>query len=493
MGSSRFIMNSGARPRGAMCCRFAARRPVRRLALRQSRRIMRSVLGDRLAWHHPQRRGDAGAGVLPGPVRDRSGRAARRTTLGRLNPAGSIGCWRRCLDPDFRSARRSGAGGRRRRGGGGSGRARGRGQTGSRGLFWLEPMIEVETPDGRIAYGPVEAADIPALLADGLLTGAAQRLRLGDAGADPVPGPPDPADVRPLRHRRSPVTGRLSRPWRHGRPGRRPARSGPSATIETVLASGLRGRGGAGFPTGIKWKTTAEAKGDRKYIVCNADEGDSGTYADRMLLEGDPFGLIEGMVIAAPRDRRHQRLRLHPIRISRTASPPSTRRWRSPAVPAFSAPTSISSSGSAPALMSAARKPRCWKVWKVVAGRCAPSRRCPPIRACSACPTVINNLVTLATVPSHPARRCGGVSGDWHGPVARHDADPAGRQYPLTAACSKPASASPWANSSTTSAAAPFPAVRCVRFRSAVRWAPISRHRCSTPRSTTRRSPPRMA
>ena len=73
---------------------------------------------------------------------------------------------------------------------------------------------------------------------------------------------------------------------------------GPAAIVETVLASGLRGRGGAGFPTGIKWKTTAEAKGDRKYIVCNADEGDSGTYADRMLLEGDPFGLIEGMAIA---------------------------------------------------------------------------------------------------------------------------------------------------------------------------------------------------
>ena len=73
---------------------------------------------------------------------------------------------------------------------------------------------------------------------------------------------------------------------------------GPAATIEQVTQSGLRGRGGAGFPTGIKWKTAAEAKGERKFIVCNADEGDSGTFADRMLMEGDPFVLIEGMAIA---------------------------------------------------------------------------------------------------------------------------------------------------------------------------------------------------
>ena len=73
---------------------------------------------------------------------------------------------------------------------------------------------------------------------------------------------------------------------------------GPAATVETVLASGLRGRGGAGFPTGVKWKTVAETAAPQKYIVCNADEGDSGTYADRMLLEGDPFSLIEGMAIA---------------------------------------------------------------------------------------------------------------------------------------------------------------------------------------------------
>jgi formate dehydrogenase iron-sulfur subunit len=170
-------------------------------------------------------------------------------------------------------------------------------RTGSRGLFWLEPMIEVETPEGRIAYGPVEGSDIPALLAEGLLTGVAQRLRLGPPEAIPFL-----ARQTRLTFSRCGMVDPLSlEDYRAhgGMEGLEKARAvGPAAIVETVLASGLRGRGGAGFPTGIKWKTTAEAKGDRKYVVCNADEGDSGTYADRMLLEGDPFCLIEGMAIA---------------------------------------------------------------------------------------------------------------------------------------------------------------------------------------------------
>ena len=83
-----------------------------------------------------------------------------------------------------------------------------------------------------------------------------------------------------------------------------------------MTKSGLRGRGGAGFPTGIKWKTVADTAAPQKYIVCNADEGDSGTFADRMLMEGDPFMLIEGMTIAGHRGRRDQGLHLHPLRIS---------------------------------------------------------------------------------------------------------------------------------------------------------------------------------
>src|SRR5699024_8531026 len=73
----------------------------------------------------------------------------------------------------------------------------------------------------------------------------------------------------------------------------------PEKIVETVTESGLRGRGGAAFPTGIKWNTVAQARADQKYIVCNADEGDSGTFSDRMLMEGDPYALIEGMIIAA--------------------------------------------------------------------------------------------------------------------------------------------------------------------------------------------------
>jgi formate dehydrogenase iron-sulfur subunit len=171
-------------------------------------------------------------------------------------------------------------------------------RTGSRGLFWLEPMIEVDTPEGRIAYGPVEVGDIPGLLADGLLTGAAQRLRLGVPEAIPFL-----ARQTRLTFARCGIVDPLSLDDYRAHGGlaglERARELGAVATVETVLASGLRGRGGAGFPTGIKWKTTAEAKGDRKFIVCNADEGDSGTYADRMLLEGDPFSLIEGMAIAA--------------------------------------------------------------------------------------------------------------------------------------------------------------------------------------------------
>ena len=170
-------------------------------------------------------------------------------------------------------------------------------RTGSRGLFWLEPMIEVATPAGRIAYGPVTETDIPALLTAGFLSGGAHPLRLGLPEQLPFL-----AQQTRLTFARCGVIDPLSlEDYRAhgGLAGLERARAiGPAATIDTVLKSGLRGRGGAGFPAGIKWKTTADAAGARKFVVCNADEGDSGTYADRMLMEGDPFCLIEGMAIA---------------------------------------------------------------------------------------------------------------------------------------------------------------------------------------------------
>jgi formate dehydrogenase iron-sulfur subunit len=170
-------------------------------------------------------------------------------------------------------------------------------RTGSRGLFWLEPMIEVATPAGRIAYGPVQASDVEALFDAGLLDGGAHPLRLGR----PEEIPFLKRQTR-LTFARCGIVDRLSlEDYRaHGgfRGLERAIALGPAAIIEDVVNSGLRGRGGAGFPTGIKWRTTAQTKAAQKYIVCNADEGDSGTYADRMLLEGDPFVLIEGMAIA---------------------------------------------------------------------------------------------------------------------------------------------------------------------------------------------------
>jgi formate dehydrogenase iron-sulfur subunit len=170
-------------------------------------------------------------------------------------------------------------------------------RTGSRGLHWLEPMIEVATARGRVAYGPVTAADVDGLLADGLLDGRGRRLGLG-----PVDDIPWLKRQTRLTFARCGVIDPLSLDdyrAHQGYAGLARARSlGPSATVAEVTASGLRGRGGAGFPTGIKWKTVADAVAAQKYIVCNADEGDSGTFADRMIIEGDPFLLIEGMTIA---------------------------------------------------------------------------------------------------------------------------------------------------------------------------------------------------
>jgi formate dehydrogenase iron-sulfur subunit len=170
-------------------------------------------------------------------------------------------------------------------------------RNGSRGAMWLEPLVEVEIAGRRHAFGPVEAADVAGLFDAGFLDGGAHALALGPI--DEIPwlarqqrltfarcGLVDPFDLDDYRAH-------------GGLVGLQRALSlDPAAIVEEVLESGLRGRGGAGFPTGIKWRTVAATASDTKYIVCNADEGDSGTFADRMLLEGDPFALIEGMIIA---------------------------------------------------------------------------------------------------------------------------------------------------------------------------------------------------
>ncbi|HMO77525.1 MAG TPA: NADH-ubiquinone oxidoreductase-F iron-sulfur binding region domain-containing protein [Sphingopyxis sp.] len=165
-------------------------------------------------------------------------------------------------------------------------------RTGSRGLFSIEPLVEVESAGGRIGYGPVGPGDVAAVL-DG-----SHANRLGDVGALPFF-----AAQQRFTFARCGIVDPLSLTdyaAHGGWIGLDIARAAePQAVVDAVKASGLRGRGGAGFPTGIKWQTVLDAPGGEKYIVCNADEGDSGTFADRMLMEGDPFCLIEGMAIAA--------------------------------------------------------------------------------------------------------------------------------------------------------------------------------------------------
>src|SRR5438105_7781610 len=168
-------------------------------------------------------------------------------------------------------------------------------RNGSRGLLWLEPLLEIETSAGRIGYGPVTAADVKNIFAAGVA--ADHPRKLGKVDAIPYL-----AKQQRLTFARCGITDPLSLEEYQSRDGlkglKRALDLAPAAIVQEVIDSGLRGRGGAGFPTGIKWRTVLQAEAVRKYIVCNADEGDSGTFSDRMLMEGDPFILIEGMTIA---------------------------------------------------------------------------------------------------------------------------------------------------------------------------------------------------
>jgi formate dehydrogenase iron-sulfur subunit len=170
-------------------------------------------------------------------------------------------------------------------------------RNGSHGLFWLEPLLEVKTQAGRIAYGPVDASDISGLFDAGLIEGGAHNLRLGLTESIPYLA----RQQRVSMGRVGLVDPRSLEDYlaHGGGQGLAQARTmTPAAIVKEVTDSGLRGRGGAAFPTGIKWNTVLNTQADQKYIVCNADEGDSGTFADRLLMEGDPFSLFEGMAIA---------------------------------------------------------------------------------------------------------------------------------------------------------------------------------------------------
>ncbi|MRT30708.1 NADH-quinone oxidoreductase subunit NuoF [Herbaspirillum sp. CAH-3] len=171
-------------------------------------------------------------------------------------------------------------------------------RNGSRGMFWLEPLVEVATAAGRVAYGPVAPEDVSGLFDAGLLTGGQHKLHLGlteeigflknqERLTFARVGIIDPLSLEDyLAH--------------EGYAGLKNALAKtPEAIVQQMIDSGLRGRGGAAFPTGIKWQTVLRAPASQKYVVCNADEGDSGTFSDRMIMEDDPFTLIEGMTIAA--------------------------------------------------------------------------------------------------------------------------------------------------------------------------------------------------
>jgi len=170
-------------------------------------------------------------------------------------------------------------------------------RNGSWGMSWLEPLVEVVVDGQRIGYGPVTADDVEGLFAAGFVEGSDHDLKLGPVGDIPYL-----KNQERWTFRRCGLIDPLSVDDYRANGGfkglGKALKAGPEHVLEQVKASGLRGRGGAGFPTGIKWQTVAATEGEQKYIACNADEGDSGTFSDRILMESDPLTLIEGMLIA---------------------------------------------------------------------------------------------------------------------------------------------------------------------------------------------------
>jgi len=252
------------------------------------------------------------------------------------------------------------------------------------GMHWLEPLVEI---DG-IGYGPATPADVASIL-DGSST----------KSIDLIAEHPFIASQQRLTFARAGRTRSLSLDdyiATGGWAGLTRARAmAPDQVVAEVLASGLRGRGGAGFPAGIKWKTVADAPGDRKYIVCNADEGDSGTFADRMLMEGDPFQLIEGMAIAAYAVGAGQGY----IYV-RSEYPHAITKLRAAIDLAadFIAPFRLEVRVGAGAYVCGEET----SLLNSIEGKRGEVRAKPPLPALKGlfgCPTVVNNVLTLAAIP----------------------------------------------------------------------------------------------
>ncbi|MHB1691258.1 MAG: formate dehydrogenase beta subunit [Thiomonas sp.] len=282
-------------------------------------------------------------------------------------------------------------------------------RNGSRGMFWLEPLVEVDTPRGRVAYGPVTPDDVPQLLDAGLLHGGPHALAHGLTEQIPYL-----ARQERLTFCRMGVTDPRSLADYAAHGGwdglKRALAMDGAAIVEHITHAGLRGRGGAAFPAGIKWKTVLHAQAAQKYVVCNADEGDSGTFSDRMVMEGDPYMLIEGMTIAAlavGATRGYVYIRSeypHAIATMREAI--------ARAGAAGMLGDSVCGSGRAFHLevRKAAGSYVCGEetaMLESIEGRRGVVRAKPPLPAIAGLfgqPTVINNVITLASVPVILAR-----------------------------------------------------------------------------------------
>jgi len=282
-------------------------------------------------------------------------------------------------------------------------------RNGSRGMFWLEPLVEVQTAQGRVAYGPVAAGDVPALFDAGFLAGGAHALAHGLTAEIPFL-----KTQERLTFARVGITDPLSLDdyiAYEGYAGLTRALSmTPAQIVQEVTDSGLRGRGGAAFPTGIKWKTVLGAASATKYIVCNADEGDSGTFSDRMVMEDDPFMLIEGMTIAglavgAERGYIYTRSEYpHAIAVTEAAIAIATQAgWLGDDIRGSGRRFHLEVRKGAGAYVCGEET----ALLESLEGRRGVVRAKPPLPALEGLfgqPTVINNVISLATVPVILAR-----------------------------------------------------------------------------------------
>ena len=371
-------------------------------------------------------------------------------------------------------------------------------RNGSRGLYWLEPLVEVVTAAGRVAYGPVSAAEVPKLLDAGMLEGAPHALRLGDIGTHPYL-----ASQQRLTGARLGIvdpSSLVDYVAHDGYVGLRNALAmQPLDIVRAITDSGLRGRGGAAFPTGIKWQTVHDQKVEQKYIACNADEGDSGTFSDRMLMEGDPFSLIEGMTIAGLAVGATQGYIYLRVEYPHAARSLAKALQVARAVGYLGQDILGSGKRFDIAVRLGAGAYICGEetsMLESLEGRRGEVRVRPPLPAIKGLfgqPTVVNNVVTLAVGAHRAGARRAVLPGFRHRQVARHHPAAARRQRETRWPGGARLRAHGESNSSTTTAAARRAAARCAPCRSADRWAPIYRHRSSTRRWSTKRWPRRQA